>query len=113
MGWSVAGLACAWLLSSSVAWACPMCFSGGNSNTKAFMWGSLFLMIVPTSVMGTLGYLAYKRIKAIDGGISREPISMANHMASVVPQASGAAAEPAEATVLAAPRPALRVVPPA
>lgn len=50
----------------SVAWACPMCFNGGGSNDGAFVWGSLLLMFVPTAALGTLGYLAYRRIKAID-----------------------------------------------
>jgi hypothetical protein len=43
-----------------------MCFDGGNTNSDAFVWGSLLLMFVPTVALGTLGYLAYKRIKAVD-----------------------------------------------
>jgi hypothetical protein len=56
----------AWVLTPSLARACPMCFDGGNSNSQAFVWGSLLLMFVPTVALGTLGYLAYRRIKAVD-----------------------------------------------
>jgi len=45
-----------------VAHACPMCFNGDNSN--AFVVGSLFLMVVPTTALGGLGYWAYRRIRA-------------------------------------------------
>ena len=61
------------LLLPQVVHACPMCFTGGNSNSKAFVWGSLFLMFVPTAALGTLGYLAYRRIKAIDAAYEPQP----------------------------------------
>jgi hypothetical protein len=48
----------------SIALACPMCFNGDNTN--AFVYGSLFLMLVPTITLGSLGYWAYRRIKAQD-----------------------------------------------
>ena len=57
----------------AIAHACPMCFAGGNENTDAFLYGSLFLMIVPTATLGGLGYWAYRRIKAIDDG-SLQPV---------------------------------------
>jgi hypothetical protein len=50
--------------------ACPMCFAGGEQNADAFVYGSLFLMIVPTVTLGGLGYWAYRRLKAIDDGVS-------------------------------------------
>jgi len=46
----------------SVVRACPMCFTGNNED--AFLYGSLFLMIVPVSAIGGLLYWAYRRIKA-------------------------------------------------
>lgn len=49
---------------SGAALACPMCFTGNNSNQDAFLWGSLFLMIVPITAIGGLLYWAYRRIKA-------------------------------------------------
>lgn len=49
-----------------VAYACPMCFDGGNSNQSAFLYGSLFLMIVPVTALGGLGYWAYRRMRAAE-----------------------------------------------
>lgn len=63
------GLVALGLLVSSlpaVAHACPGCFSGGNANDRAFLWGSLFMMAVPVLALGTLFYLAYKRIRTVD-----------------------------------------------
>ena len=52
----------------SLVHACPMCFAGGSENTDAFIYGSLFLMIVPSTMLGGLGYWVYRRLKAIDQG---------------------------------------------
>jgi hypothetical protein len=60
-----------------VAHACPMCFTGGNSNSMAFVWGSLLLMFVPTAAIGTLVYLAWRRIRDIDSGFVRPPLATA------------------------------------
>jgi hypothetical protein len=49
--------------------ACPMCFAGGQQNQDAFLYGSLFLMVVPTATLGGLGYWVYRRLKAIDDGL--------------------------------------------
>ena len=46
--------------------ACPMCFNGGDSNSQAFLWGSLFLMLVPTVAIGSLLYWAYRRTRALE-----------------------------------------------
>jgi phosphate/sulfate permease len=54
----------------SVAHACPMCFSTGE-NDGAFIYGSIFLMVVPVLSLGGLGYWAYRRLKAIDDGVNR------------------------------------------
>jgi hypothetical protein len=51
---------------ANVAHACPMCFSGGNSNSSAFVIGSLFMMGVPVTALGILVTLAYRRIKVAD-----------------------------------------------
>jgi len=63
-------LACLGLLVTSllpaVVHACPMCFNGKDSNSDAFLYGSLFLMFVPVSALGGLAYWAYRRIKAAD-----------------------------------------------
>jgi hypothetical protein len=62
------GLA-AWLVASlvpHVALACPMCFGGNNQNQQAFLYGSLFLMIVPVTAIGSLLYWAYRRYRAYD-----------------------------------------------
>ena len=56
-------------LMPSLVHACPMCFAGGNQNQDAFLYGSLFLMIVPSATLGGLGYWVYRRIKAIDEGL--------------------------------------------
>jgi len=61
----VAGLAVGSLL-SGVARACPMCFNGNNSNQSAFLYGSLFLMIVPVTAIGSLLYWAWRRSKALE-----------------------------------------------
>lgn len=53
-------------LLARVAHACPMCFNGKDANADAFVYGSLFLMIVPTVTLGSLGYWAYRRIKAAE-----------------------------------------------
>ena len=50
--------------------ACPMCFSSGE-NDGAFLYGSIFLMVVPVLSLGGLGYWAYRRVKAIEGGVMR------------------------------------------
>lgn len=52
----------------SIAHACPMCFSTGE-NDGAFLYGSIFLMVVPVLSLGGLGYWAYRRLKAIDDGV--------------------------------------------
>jgi hypothetical protein len=57
-------LIASWL--PAVAHACPMCFNGDSQNGDAFLYGSLFLMFVPTVCLGGLGYWAYKRIKAAE-----------------------------------------------
>ena len=46
-----------------VAHACPMCFNGADSNSQAFVYGSLFLMVVPVTAIGSLVYWAYRRIR--------------------------------------------------
>jgi hypothetical protein len=43
-----------------------MCFNGNDQNADAFVYGSLFLMFVPTAALGSLGYWAYRRIAAAD-----------------------------------------------
>ena len=60
-----AAFAAQWLL-ANVAHACPMCFNGNNSNQAAFLYGSLFLMIVPVTAIGSLLYWAYRRSKALE-----------------------------------------------
>jgi hypothetical protein len=55
----------------AIAHACPMCFAGGEQNQEAFLFGSIFLMVVPVLSLGGLGFWAYRRIKAIDDGIIR------------------------------------------
>jgi hypothetical protein len=66
-GASVLGAAFfAWPLLSSVARACPMCFNGNNMNQAAFLYGSLFLMIVPVVAIGSLLYWAYRRSNALE-----------------------------------------------
>ena len=52
-----------WLLASP-AYACPMCFGGNNES--AFLYGSLFLMVVPVTAIGSLLYWAYRRTRAIE-----------------------------------------------
>lgn len=52
----------------SLVHACPMCFAGGEQNQDAFLFGSIFLMVVPVLSLGGLGFWAYRRLKAIDDG---------------------------------------------
>lgn len=47
-----------------VAHACPMCFNGTGQNQQAFVYGSLLLMFVPTTALGSLAYWAFRRVKA-------------------------------------------------
>ena len=84
-----------------VAHACPMCFTGANSNAQAFVWGSVLLMLVPTTALGTLGYLAYRRIKAIEQSQAPRP-PVTGEPPSEQPSALRPSGE----------RPVLRVVPP-
>jgi hypothetical protein len=67
------------------AYACPMCFSV-DKNTSAYVYGSLFLMIVPVSAIGSLVYLAYRRIRAHE--------EAENPRAALVPEAPHVAATP-------------------
>ena len=67
----------------AIAHACPMCFAGGDQNQDAFLFGSIFLMVTPVLSLGGLGFWAYRRIKAIDGGIIRSDAD-----APVLPQNS-------------------------
>jgi uncharacterized membrane protein YebE (DUF533 family) len=53
-------LVTSWL--PAVVHACPMCFNGKDSNSDAFLYGSLLLMFVPVTALGGLAYWAYKRI---------------------------------------------------
>jgi hypothetical protein len=50
----------------AVVHACPMCFNGNNQNQSAYLWGSLFMMFVPTAVIGSLLYWAYRRTRALE-----------------------------------------------
>lgn len=50
----------------NVALACPMCFNGGGNNQSAFLWGSLWLMFVPTVTLGSLAYWIYRRMRALE-----------------------------------------------
>jgi hypothetical protein len=59
-------------LLTRVAHACPMCFNGSSQNADAFVVGSLFMMFVPTVTLGSLGYWAYRRIKAAEA--ASEPL---------------------------------------
>ena len=82
------------LIAPRVAHACPMCFSTGE-NDGAFLYGSIFLMVVPVMTLGGLGYWAYRRLKAIDDGMQRPDADSAHESAE---DPSGAA--PANAVVL-------------
>jgi hypothetical protein len=59
-------VACGAGLLPTVAYACPMCFSGNGQNADAFLYGSLFLMVVPVVSIGSLLYWAYRRTKALE-----------------------------------------------
>jgi hypothetical protein len=61
---SCAAAAC-WLV-PGLALACPMCFGGNNMNQDAFLYGSLFLMVVPVAAIGSLLYWAYRRSRALE-----------------------------------------------
>jgi hypothetical protein len=54
------------LLLPGVVHACPMCFNGNDQNGTAFLWGSVFLMIVPVTAIGSLLYWAYRRTRALE-----------------------------------------------
>jgi len=68
------------LIAPQVAHACPMCFSTGE-NDGAFLYGSIFLMVVPVMSLGGLGYWAYRRLKAIDDGVLRPDADSAEETA--------------------------------
>lgn len=67
--------AVSWSLAAGSAHACPMCFNGNGTNTNAFVVGSLFLMVVPVTAIGTLLYMAYKRTKALEMPPPPPPVS--------------------------------------
>jgi|GEM_PF-3011609 phosphate/sulfate permease len=71
-----------------VAHACPMCFSTGE-NDGAFIYGSIFLMVVPVLSLGGLGYWAYRRLKAIDDGVIRHDRHDADTSAEASQDSSG------------------------
>jgi hypothetical protein len=75
-------LASAWLV-PQVALACPMCFSGNGQNQSAFLYGSLFLMFVPVTAIGSLVYWGYRRYRAWDE-VPPEP-PKAPHVAGATP----------------------------
>jgi hypothetical protein len=72
----------AWLV-PQVALACPMCFSGNGQNQSAFLYGSLFLMFVPVTAIGSLVYWGYRRYRAWDE-VPPEP-PKAPHVAGATP----------------------------
>jgi hypothetical protein len=80
----------AWLV-PQIAWACPMCFSGNGVNQSAFLYGSLFLMFLPVTAIGSLIYWGYRRYHAWENVPHRPPEPQA-------PEAS-------QAPHVAAPRP--------
>ena len=49
-----------------VVHACPMCFNGNDQNGSAFLYGSLFLMLVPTLAIGSLLFWAYRRYRSLE-----------------------------------------------
>jgi hypothetical protein len=55
-----------------VAAACPMCFNGDGTNTNAYVFGSLFMMFVPVTAIGSLVYWMHRRIKAQDARDARD-----------------------------------------
>jgi hypothetical protein len=74
----------AWLSPAS-ALACPMCFGGNNQNQEAFLYGSLFLMIVPVVSIGSLLYWAYRRTKALENAQLPPPVPSSPHVARGLP----------------------------
>jgi len=83
-GAGLAAMALAWLWPAS-AFACPMCFGGNNQNQEAFLYGSLFLMIVPVVSIGSLLYWAYRRTKALEDGASAPGRPSTPHAAAGLP----------------------------
>jgi membrane protease YdiL (CAAX protease family) len=84
------------LLASALVWglprlahACPMCFDGNNSNQDAFLWGSLFLMFVPTIAIGSLLWWAYRRARALEEAPPAPRPAAAAHTADVGAPAKG------------------------
>jgi hypothetical protein len=77
----LAAAAATWPLFASIAHACPMCFNGNGNNQSAFLYGSLFLMIVPVTAIGSLLYWAYKRYKAADLPLVPPAVPTASHPA--------------------------------
>jgi hypothetical protein len=71
-----------------------MCFAGGNQNQDAFLYGSLFLMVVPVSAIGGLAYWAYKRIRAAEDG------SLVSHESVANPTSEPSAGAPSAGVVL-------------
>jgi hypothetical protein len=65
---SAAAAMAGWASLPGLARACPMCFAGGEQNQDAFLYGSIFLMVVPVTAIGGLVFWAYKRIKASEHG---------------------------------------------
>jgi hypothetical protein len=81
---SVWALALAAWLVPHVAWACPMCFSGNGVNQSAFLYGSLFLMFLPVTAIGSLVYWGYRRYRAWDE-VELAPEPKAPHVAQPQP----------------------------
>ena len=50
-----------------------MCFNGNNQNQDAFLYGSLLLMFVPVTAIGSLVYWAYRRIQAQESPRTQPP----------------------------------------
>lgn len=57
-----------------------MCFNGADSNSQAFVYGSLLLMFTPVTALGGLAYWIYRRMKAADS--HRTPHDDASHVSS-------------------------------
>ena len=53
----------------SVAYACPVCFSG-TENRDAFFWTFVLLTVLPLLAMGTLVWSLRKRYRRVDSARS-------------------------------------------
>lgn len=52
------------LLVPSASWACPVCGTAPARSQAAYVWMTAMMTVLPLAVIGTLVFLAFRRLRA-------------------------------------------------